>query len=180
MTHSIACLQIPNYPELRSDYAAAMMHSIACLQIPVIVASGPYTCGGFFFKTQSAHLYVKLWTADHDLWLPTTDGSMLFFTSIFWAKGFPSPQKNAYRQLDQYLNWNAEFCTKLTHFSQSRLVIWTTSADINVHSWSLQLGFLKVNCVAIKQVKNQLGEQIWVVPSTSEDSKVSGLRYLLP
>ena len=55
MTHSIACLQIPNYPELRSDYAAAMMHSIACLQIPVIVASGPYTCGGFF-KTQSAHI----------------------------------------------------------------------------------------------------------------------------
>ena len=55
MTHSIVCLQIPNYPELRSDYAAAMVHSIACLQIPVIVASGPYTCDGFF-KTQSAHL----------------------------------------------------------------------------------------------------------------------------
>jgi hypothetical protein len=55
MTHSIACLQIPNYPELRPGYAAAMMHSIACLQMPVIVASGPYTCGRFF-KTQSAHL----------------------------------------------------------------------------------------------------------------------------
>jgi hypothetical protein len=32
-----------------------MMHSIAYLQIPVLVASGPYTCRGFF-KTQSAHL----------------------------------------------------------------------------------------------------------------------------
>jgi len=51
----MACLQIPNNPELGSDYAAAMVHSIACLQIPVIVASGPYTCDGFF-KTQSAHL----------------------------------------------------------------------------------------------------------------------------
>jgi hypothetical protein len=51
MTHSIACLQIPNYPELGSDYAAAMMHSIASLQIPVIVASGPYTCGWIFQNT---------------------------------------------------------------------------------------------------------------------------------
>jgi len=32
-----------------------------------------------------------------------------------------------------HLNWNAELCTKLTHFSQSRLVIRATSANINVH-----------------------------------------------
>ena len=40
-----------NFAFADPNYAAAMMHSIACLQIPVIVASGPYTCGGLF-KTQ--------------------------------------------------------------------------------------------------------------------------------
>lgn len=35
------------------------------------------------------------------------------------------------------LNWNANFCTKLAHFSQSSSVIWSTSSNIEVHPGSL-------------------------------------------
>jgi hypothetical protein len=91
MTHSIACLQIPNYPELRSDYAAAMMHSIACLQIPVIVASGPYTCGGFFFQNTISSSIFELLAMICDCQQQTVQ---CYFSHLFSElKGFHHPKK---------------------------------------------------------------------------------------
>lgn len=97
---------------------------------------------------------------DSDSQLPTTNGWTFFFWN-FWATSFHKMLCKMLRGwLDPYLNWNTEFCTKLTHFSQSSLVVRATTANINVHPWSLQLGFLKMD----RAMKNQGDEQICVLP----------------
>jgi hypothetical protein len=121
----------------------------------------------------------SMWTADNDSQLPTTNGWIFFFTSVFWAKGFPSksfpiclkatrsvPQLE-HRVLHQACAFWPVRIGNLGHLGEHKC------ASLMPSTW------IPESWIVWRLVKNQLGEQIWVVPNISEDSEVRGLRYLL-